>query len=223
MPRVEAFEVLRFVRRAEHVRVGRVRLLGAHAIRQARRAHVLGHFPPAAELVDEGLIEPRLVDAQVRVREQAVAVEPFDVVALERAAVAPDVDVVFLHGEHEHRAGDGAANRRRIEVGHARGGDVERAALQGGDPFRHQLRTAVDQPRPLGAVLARAAGDIVVVGLVGLTEVGRVGERDGPLLPHPVQRRAGIEASGKGNADTLADGQVLKNDSHRDRRLSILR
>ena len=130
MPVFELLEILRLVRRAEDVRVGRVRLLGAHLVVEAGLAHVLRHLRAAAELVDERLIEPRLVDPQVRVGEQAVAVEPLDVVALERAAVAPDVDVVFLHRGDEHRAGDGAADRRGVEVGDAGGGDVERAALQ---------------------------------------------------------------------------------------------
>ena len=57
---------------------------------------------------------------RLRVREQAVAVEALDVVALEGAAVAPDVDVVFLHRGHQHGAGDGAAQRRGVEVGRRR-------------------------------------------------------------------------------------------------------
>ena len=201
------------VGRAEHVRVGRVRLLGAHAIRQARRAHVLGHLPPAAEFVDEGLIEPRLVDAQARVGEQAVAVEPLDVVALEGAAVAPDVDVVFLHRDHEHRAGDGAADRRRVEVGYARGRDVERAALQGGDPFR---RRAADGSRP-AAPARRHTG---ARGEGCRRSRARPADRGWPCRrtgwrpsPHPVHRRAGIETAGERDADTLADWQVLKDDS----------
>ena len=97
MPVFEPLEILRFVRRAEDVRVGRVRLLGAHVVLEAGLAHVLRHLGAAAELVDERLVEPRLVDAQARVGEEPVAIEPLDVVALERAAVPPDVDVVFLH------------------------------------------------------------------------------------------------------------------------------
>ena len=118
--------------------------------------HVLGHLLAAAELVDELLIEPRLVDLEIRIREQPVAIEALDVVSLERAAIAPDVDLVFFHRDDEHRAGDGAADRRGVEVGNARGGDVERAALQRREPFGDELRAAVDQPRLLGAVLERA-------------------------------------------------------------------
>ena len=49
-------------------------------------------------------------------------------------------------------------------------------------PFGDELRAAVDQPRLLGAVLQRLARDLVVVGLVGLAEVGGVGVRDRALL-----------------------------------------
>ena len=36
-------------------------------------------------------------------------------------AVTPDVDLVFFHGGHQHGAGDGAAQRRGVEVSHAGG------------------------------------------------------------------------------------------------------
>ena len=94
----------------------------------------------AAELGDEVGVEPRLVDAQVGVGEQAVAVEPLDVVALEGRAVAPDVDAVLVHRAHQQRAGDGAAERRGVEVGAAAGADVERAAGQRGQALLDQLR-----------------------------------------------------------------------------------
>jgi hypothetical protein len=89
----------------------------AYLVGEPRLGHVLGHLFPSAELVDELLVEPGLVDFQIRIREQAVAIEPLDVVAFERAAVAPHVHVVFFHRDDEHRAGDRAADRRRVEVG----------------------------------------------------------------------------------------------------------
>ena len=146
--------------------------------------------------------------------EQAVAIEALDVVALERAAVAPDVDVVFLHRDDEHRAGDGAAERRRVEVGDAGRRDVERAGLQRRDAFGDELRAAVDQPRLLGAVLQRAARDVVVVGLVGLAEIRGVGVGNRALGAHPVQRGAGVETAGKRDADLLADGKTLQDVTH---------
>ena len=176
--------------------------------------HVLRHLLAAAELVDELLIEPRLVDAQVGVGEQAVAVEPLDVVALERAAVAPDVDVVFLHGDDEHRAGDGAAERRRVEVGDAGRRDVKGAALQRREPFGDELGAAVDEPRLLGAVLQRPARDVVVVGLVGLSEVRGVRVRDRALCAHPVERGARVESARERDADLLAGGDALENIGH---------
>ena len=157
---VEPLEILRFVRRAEDVRVGRVRLLGAHPVGEARALHVRRHLRAAAELVDERLVEPRLVDPQVGIGEQAVAVEALDVVALERAAVAPDVDVVLLHGADEHRAGDGAADRRGVEVGHAGRRDVERAALQDGEPLGDELRAAVDRAARFSAPYCSAVRGI---------------------------------------------------------------
>ena len=200
---------------AEDVRVGRIGLLGAHLVDEAGLAHVFRHLRAAAQLVDEGLIEPGLVDAQPGIGEQAVAVEPLDVVALERAAISPDVHVVFLHRRDEQRAGDRAADRRGVEVGHAGGRDVEGAALQHGDAFADQLGPAVDQPGLLGPVLQRAPGDVVVVRFVGLAQVRRVGVGDGALGAHPVQRRARIETAGEGDADTFAYRQGLKDVGHR--------
>ena len=103
--RVEQLELLRLVRGAPDVRVGRVRLLGASRGRADRASvsHSLISAAPA-ELVDELGVQPRLVDAQVRVGEQPVAVEALDVVALVRRAVAPDVHVVVAHRVHQQRA-----------------------------------------------------------------------------------------------------------------------
>ncbi len=146
--------------------------------------------------------------------QQAIAVEALDVVAFEGAAVAPDVDVVFLHGDDQHGAGDGAADGRGVEVVHAGGGDVEGAGLQRGDAFGDELLAAIDEARLFGAVQQRAAGDLVVIGLVGLAEIGRVGIRNRALGAHPVDGGAGIEAAGESEADFFARRQVLKNVSH---------
>jgi hypothetical protein len=64
---------------------------------------------------------------------------------LNGAAVAPDVDVVLLHGHDEHRARDRAPERRGVEVGDPGGGDVERAALDGADALGDELRAAFHQ------------------------------------------------------------------------------
>ncbi len=161
-------------------------------------------------------VEPGLVDLEVRVDEQAVAIEALDVVALEGRAVAPDVDVVFLHGGDQHGAGDGAADGCRVEVGDAGGGDVERAGLEGGDAFANERAAAVDEAGFFSAVLEGFARDLVVVGFVGLTEVGGVGVGQGALLLHPVKRGAGVQPAGEGNADLLAEGQGFENYGHSD-------
>ena len=54
----------------------------------------------------------------------------------------------------------------------------------------------------------------VVVGLVGLAEVGGVGVGDGALLLHPVEGGRGVESTGEGDADLLTDGQGFKDDGH---------
>ncbi len=92
------FEVLGFVRGAKQVGVSAVGLFGRHLVGKAGLLHEGAHFSAPSELVDEGLVEPGLVDLQCRVGQQAIPVEALDVIALEGAAIAPDVDVVGLHG-----------------------------------------------------------------------------------------------------------------------------
>ncbi len=208
------FEVLGFVGGAEEVGVGGVGLFGRHLVVEAGADEELGHLLAAAEFVDEGLVEPGLVDLEVGVDEEAVAVEALDVVALEGGAVAPDVDVVFLHGGDEHGAGDGAADGRGVEVRDAGGGDVEGAGLEGGDAFADEREAGVDEAGLFGAVLEGLARDGVVVGLVGLAEVGGVGVGDGALLLHPVEGGGGVEAAGEGYAYALVGGEGFEDGGH---------
>ena len=74
---------------------------------------------------------------------------------------------------------------------------------------RQSIRRAFSAPYCM-----RLARDLVVVGLVGLAEVGGVGVGDRALAAHPVQRGAGVEAAGKGDADLLAGGKVLEDGAH---------
>ena len=147
-------ERLRLVGRAPDVGVGRVGLLDAVAIGQVVLDQPAAHLGAAAELADEVGVEPRLVDPQARVGQQAVAVEPLDVVALEGRAVAPDVHVVGLHRPHQHGAGDGPAERGGVEVGAAGRADVERAAGQRGEA---RPRPARGGSRPPGPARRRTA------------------------------------------------------------------
>ncbi len=204
---VQLLELLRLVRGAPDVGVGGVRLLGRRAVRQVAGAEPLRHLVAAAQLLDEVGIEPWLVDAQHRVGEQAVAVEPLDVVALVRRAVAPDGDAVLAHRLHQHRAGDGAAERGGVEVGAAGRGDVEGAALQGDEALVDELLLAVDEPALLGAVVLRTAGDGADVVLVVLAEVGGVRVGDRTALAHPRDGDGRVEPAREGDADAVADGE----------------
>ena len=202
------------MRRAQHVAVGGIGFLGAHLVAEAFLGHEGRHFGAAAEFVDEGIIQPGLVDLERWIGEQAIAVEALDVVALEGRTVAPDVDVVFLHRGHQHGARDGAAQRRGVEVGDAARADVEGSGLDGGNAFVGQLGAAVDQAGLFGAVFHGLAGNRVVVFLVGLAQVGRVGVGQGALVLHPAQCGAGVQAAGEGDADLLADGNMLQDGFH---------
>ena len=212
----EELEILGFVGCAEDVGVGRVGLFGGHLVAEAGLGHEGRHLGTAAELVDESCVEPRLVDLEVRVDQQAVAIEALDVIALEGGAVAPDVDVIFLHRSHQHRAGDSAADGCRVEVGDAGGGDVERAGLERGDAFANERPAAVDEAGLFSAVLERLARDLVVIGFVRLTEVGGIGVGQRTLLLHPVKRGAGVQPAREGDANLLADGQRFENYGHSD-------
>ena len=211
---IEMFEVFGLVRRAQYVRVGRVGFLDAHLVSEAGLAHVLRHLLAAAQLVDERLVEPWLVDPQPGVGEQTVAIEALDVVALEGAPIAPDVHVVFFHGKYEHRARDRPADGRGVEVRDAGRGNVERSALKHRKPFAHELRAAVDQAGVFGAVQRGASRNLVVVLFIRLAEVCGVGVGNGPVLPHPVKGGAGVQTAGKRNPDFFAGGKVLKNGRH---------
>ena len=116
--------------------------------------------------------------------------------------------------DDQHRAGHGAAERRGVEVGDAAGRDVEGAGLDGGNAFVDQLRAAIHQPGFFGAELQRLARNLVVVGLVGLAEIGGIGKDAGALLLHPQQRRAGVETARESDADFFALGQAFQDRTH---------
>src|SRR5690606_30404563 len=116
---------------------------------------------------------------------------------------------------HQEGPGDGAAERRGVEVGTPGGADVERAAGQRGQPLLHQHRAAVDHAGELGAVRQRTTGHRRDVGLVVLAEVGRVGAGHGTLVAHPRDGDGGVEPTGEGDADPLTDGQRGENLGHK--------
>src|SRR4051812_14644991 len=193
--------------RTEHVRVRRVRPVDRLLDRQVALEQPLAHLRAAAELLDERAVEPRLVDPQVLVDEQAVAVEALDVVPFVRRAVAPDLDVVLRHRAYEHRPGDGASERRRVEVALARRLDVERAALQRLEADTRKRVLAVDEYCVLGAVELRLCRDRVDVRLVRLAEIRGERVRDRAVLAHPRDRAACVEPARECDPDPLPDGQ----------------
>ena len=160
------------------VGVGGVGLFGRVAVREVALDEPFAHFLAAAEFRDECRVQPRLVDAQLRVGEQAVAVEALDVVALVGGAVAPDVNTVFAHGADQQGAGDGAAQRGGVEVGLSAGADVEGATGQGNKALFNQCRLAVDKACGFCAVLQGAARDCINIRFIVLTKVAGVRVRD---------------------------------------------
>ncbi len=84
---------------------------------------------------------------------------------------------------------------------------MEGTGLEGGDAFANEGAAAVDEAGFFSAVFEGFTGDLVVVGFVGLAEVGGVGVGEGAFLLHPVEGGAGVEAAGEGYADFLAEGQ----------------
>ena len=128
----------------------------------------LRHLLAPTELADEVSVEPGLVDTQLRIGQQAVAVEPLDVIALVRRAVSPDGDVVIEHRPHEQRARDGPAQRGGVEVHAIARADVEGPARDGRQALLDEQVLAVDEPRDLRAVLQGAPGHAVDLRLVVL-------------------------------------------------------
>ena len=91
---------------------------------------------------------------------------------------------------------------------------MERAGLQCGHAFAHELGAAVDEARVLGTVLEGLARNGLVVLFVGLAEVGGVGVGVCAVNFHPVQGGRGVKTAGERDADLLADGKMFKNDGH---------
>ena len=103
----EQFQVFGLVRGTKHVGVSGVGFFGRHLVAKARLGHEGGHFCTATQLINEKLIEPRLVDFEGWVGQQTIAVKTLNVVALEGAAITPNIDIILLHCGYQHRAGDG--------------------------------------------------------------------------------------------------------------------
>src|SRR5690606_6839462 len=156
---IQVLQILGLMRGTQHVGIGGVGFLGRHLVVETVFLHVLGHLGTATQLINKGLVQPRFVNLQFGVGQQTVAVETLNVVALVGAAIAPDMNIVLFHGGHQHGTGYSAANRRGVEVGDTARGDMKSVALQSGNPFGHQLLTAIHQACQGGAVFLGLARD----------------------------------------------------------------
>ncbi len=149
----------------------------------------------AAQLVDKVSVQPRLVDLQFGIGQQAITVKTFDVVAFIGATITPDVDAVVFHGGNQHSAGNRTAQRGSVEIGQAAGGIMESATLNGSNTFGNQLLTAVNQACVLCTVLHGTTRDRFIIVLIWLTQVRSICIRNRSLLAHPQQCSAGIQAA----------------------------
>ena len=197
-----------------NVGVGGIRLLGTVAIWQFVLGQKGAHLGAATKFADECSIKPRLVNAQCRVGEQAISIEPLDVVAFIGAAIAPDIDVVLLHRAHQQRAGHGATEGSGVEICFAGGADVECAALQGNQAFVHQLLDTIHHASNVSPILLGTRRNIGEVGLVGLPKVGGVGAGDCTFGFHPGNCSRSIEPARKSDADSFATGQRCEHSGH---------
>ena len=91
---------------------------------------------------------------------------------------------------------------------------MEGAALQGAESFAHQLGTAIDEPGIFGSELHRLFGDIVVILLIWLGEIGGVGMWNGAIIAHPEDGCGGIEPAAKRDSDILAGWEIFEDIGH---------
>src|SRR4029077_18995554 len=87
-------------------------------------------------------------------------------------------------------------------------------AGDGGQALLDEGGAAVDEAGQLGAVLAGAGGDRFDLRLVVLAQVGGVGARDRPLLPHPGNGDRSVQTAREGDPDTLTNRQGRQNLRH---------
>src|SRR5579862_4625051 len=207
---------------APDVSVGRVGLLLAGTVRELASLQPFAHLLAAAKLTVELRVQPGFVDQQVRVAKQAVAIEPFDVVALVGASVAPDRDSVLLHGSDQHGSGDRASDRSGVKVGLPCAGDVERSALESSQTLLDHLRPAVDESRLLRPVVQRPLGDLLDLRLIVLAQQAGIAIRDGALFTHPGHRDRSVQAAGESDSDLLADGETTEDVAHADPEIMAL-
>ena len=202
---IEALEVLRLVRRAEHVAVGAVGLLAPSSSRggrPSRGTRDISVRPPSSP-TNCG-VEPGLVDAHLGLRRAGRSDRsagcrcPCACCRRRRCRRRPRVIARAM-------AVPVTARPSGVVLKYLRAGrrEVERAALEGDDALARDGLAAVEQPRADGAVPERLLRDVVDVLLVGLREVGRVRVDDEALARQPGDGAARVEATGKRDGDGL--------------------
>ena len=91
---------------------------------------------------------------------------------------------------------------------------MEGATLQGHKPLAYQFGPAINQSCSLGAILQRAAGNVIEIRLVVLAKVRGIRKRHATLVAHPRDGSRRIEPAGERNSDALADWEGGEDGSH---------
>ena len=150
-------EVLRLVREAGEVRIGRILLLRAHEGNDAALGEEVNHLRAAGELLEEVGVAPGGVNAELRVEDVGVALEAHLVVAAASRTMNERDASRLLHDRqkslHRHRARDAggvpvaaivhglALDRLEADLGHFLGDVDDRRVNAGGG---HLLLDVVD-------------------------------------------------------------------------------
>ena len=87
-------------------------------------------------------------------------------------------------------------------------------ALDGSNALGNKLLPAIDQARVFCAVLESLLWNRVIIGFVRLAEIGGISIWNRTIRTHPMQSGTGVETAGKGDADLVADREMLKNSRH---------
>ena len=93
---------------------------------------------------------------------------------------------------------------------------MKRTALQRDQALVNQRLAAIDQPRAFRAVRGGLLRNVVIIGLVRLREIRRVGIGNRAFVTHPGKGSRGVEATGKGDANLLADREREEDFAHID-------
>mmetsp|Transcript_49777 Transcript_49777/g.119878 ORF Transcript_49777/g.119878 Transcript_49777/m.119878 type:complete len:328 (-) Transcript_49777:134-1117(-) len=188
--RLHALQVLGLVGETGEVGVGRVLLLGADKGLNPKLVQVRRHLGTAGKLLEKPRIAPRRVHGHVRGEHVRVALEAHLVVTAPRGAVGKDSDVFLLHGLHQPRARDEAADTGGIPIVAIVLGlrlNGIKAALS------HRLFQVDDDS--VDAARRHPVPDVVDVVLIWLAKVSAEGKHLQALLHEALAHSLGVEAT----------------------------